>query len=297
VNTPSVLCASAQPSEDVPTQAGSWFASRVCEPFSAESPGKDRRRKAEQKRCQPTSLIGAGLGAVRGESLALETSEGPHIHAVGESARIRKTTLQAGIIPSPRAQSDPPEDPEGGHQTAAVGGRLEDYRGTSQLGCPDADPVDLHMIRVAVSPRRVIDGKDVRRAPGQFLRQDLGRLLHLDARKGPTRPPSQAVHARVVVSEAGHLFHAENRSRGFQLPEAHPGKLGRPTKARRSQACLTGGGADQADPVACGGRLGQGPSGEQNLVVGVSVKRYEAVGQMKPSFERFAGSVLMGVLR
>jgi len=29
----------------------------------------------------------------------------------------------------------------------------------------------------------------------------------------------------------------------------------------------------------------------------VSVKRYEAVGQIEPSFERFAGSVLMGVLR
>jgi hypothetical protein len=111
----------------------------------------------------------------------------------------------------------------------------------------------------------------------QQVGQAPGRPLPVGVGEGARIWGTGAGHAGIRVTEAFDPCTAERLGRALQLgvPQLRQLSLGEYRRGRQSGA--SGGGHDEHDAVALGGRAGQGASGQQDLVVRVGVERDQGV--------------------
>ena len=120
-----------------------------------------------------------------GHGLALEVDHVLHVHEGGDGrlghaesgvGRVDVTLAVLDVLGAGRVLGQLARLPRLFHQpedVVAVEGRLEDVLGAGHLGGPDADPVDLDVVGMAVSTVVVVDGQDV----GLLLGEDGGQSL------------------------------------------------------------------------------------------------------------------------
>ena len=160
----------------------------------------------------------------------------------------------------------------------AVDRGLKHAPGAGQLGGPQAHPVHLDVVRVAVPAVLVVAGQDL----SALLVQDRGELLRsLVHRGGPKRPRHLvgrgAHHAGVGVPEEFHPLRAKYLRRRVRLDDPPlPEFLAGVQKALGDLALLAARGHDEHDPVPFLGGFANSPAAGDAFVVRVGMKRHES---------------------
>ena len=155
-----------------------------------------------------------------------------------------------------------------------VDGGHEHPGGLGQLAGPQAHPVDLDMVGVAVVPVFVVGGEDLRVLGPQDGGQTGGRLLDIGLPEAARRVVGVfAFHPGVAVAQVFVTGHAQNGAGGSELQGSPLFQgLALVEEPVGDFTELSAGGGDEDDPVTGGGHLGHGAGGGDGLVVGVGME-------------------------
>ena len=166
-------------------------------------------------------------------------------------------------------------------------GRLEDDGRAGEPGREDADPVDLHVVRVPVAPVGVVDGEHVGPLLAEHLGQDRGALRGILVGEGG-RFVRVGVQPGVGVRQPEDAGTAEELGRGGELGHAYVGQALAVFLA--GESTLAGGRRHQHHPVALGGSARQQPAGEQCLVVRMGVEGHQGESLARVGHDSIAAS-------
>ena len=162
---------------------------------------------------------------------------------------------------------------QGSNEVPVHGGHVH-HRGSGALGGPHPHPVNLHVVRMAVSAMLVIGHQHVGSLRIENGRHGTGRLLDVSGGEAPRSVVAGLTgHAGIEIVQKDLAMHAQDPAcLGQFLRSALCQRLGRSQQAFGNLAELTARRRDQHHPVTLVGKLGHGAAGGDGLIVGMGVE-------------------------
>jgi hypothetical protein len=247
------------------------------EPLSTEDGAKQRWGESQEPAQSSPPPIARGLAIVRLQGGSLLRDVRTYIDTVGNERALRIGRVVSRRSEVRRSRHRPADQAESLLQGLTVDRSLEHKRSTDESGGPTSHPMDLPMIRMAVSTRSIVNRNRVGLLLGQHLGEADCSLLHRSAGECSADDPRLLTHTRISVAEPDYPGAAEDRGRMGQLALAD---LTEETSCMHGRGCQTSSasrGGHQDDAMSLGSQPRHGPTRIEGLVVRMSVEADDGV--------------------